>query len=367
MLQNALSELGLSQGALELTGLPVTPSAGSEFWGCYLGGLILATFADYPVAAVSITRYGQDDFLQKAQDIAFFEWLMERQTNGQLKGTGKEGLTWSDIIYEGARKLQERLKRLGQIGIITLHLDELLQLAHNGDHPHIAFTSRYGTKHLFVQGLFIYEEDKQKRKETAQGWAEEVIGDALSYLKSEDEPIAYTSSVGEIEEGLRMAKHLWNKWESDDVPAHLEFSRTVGQAYHALKKGRNLNDKEHQELSQWCEKYNIVLENLITTLKNQKYTVETDGDIRGYECSGSVKRWAILFTIVRLACMAWHTQRVLGHKFEIKTDDVFLALYPLAMNIPYYLHENRPTGEHTLHLKRLNKDGTLGVCPSNGL
>ncbi|MDZ7860643.1 MAG: hypothetical protein U5O15_08285 [Candidatus Krumholzibacteriota bacterium] len=362
-LEDALSKLGISSSGISvLKEPPVTPSAGSEFWGCYIGGLILSTFADYPVSAVTITRYGESDFLENAKDVAFFEWMMEKQTNTQLKGTGAKSLDWTEIISEGAIKLRERIKQLASIGIITLDLEDILQLIHNTSHPTVSYSSRYGKRSLPVQGLFIDERDEKVRKEKAKKWAEEIIEEALTYMEKGSEPEEYVSTLDQIEEGLGVARDLWDKWEGEEVPQHMECSRIFGQVQQVVKAGeRDLKEDEIKELDRWCAKYDLVLEDVINTLKKRKYTLKTDGgDIRAYNCDVIVKRWAILFTIVRLAIIAWHASRELDRDIRISSHDVYMALFPLAINLPYYLHEpmGKESGEHTKYLKRLNRDGS---------
>jgi hypothetical protein len=348
----------------ELDPLLKSLGRGNEFWGCFVGGSILSSLSDHPCGPVTVTKFSQETIVTTRPDAAFFEWFMTFKSGGLLKAKGLESSPpWETIICEGVKNLQERIKQLAKHGIITLHLNDLLQLSHHKNYPLVTFTSRYGTRRLLIQGLFINERDEQTQQESAKKWASDIMRDALSCLASGQSPSQYTTTLNEVEEGLRKAKQLWELWESDQLPAYLEFSRVMGQAYHALKvEKRELDEKENSELDEWCSKHGLVLTNVVSSLRSKKYTLPGthESEIRNLRCSnGAIRRWAVLFTITRLACMAHHASLAISEDVIISEHDVFLALFPLAKNLPYYLHEKTETGEHKKDLKELCRNGSF--------
>lgn len=331
---------------------PVTPQAGTEFWGCFIGGLLLSTFSNHPMAPITITRYNQQTINQKSADAAFFQWLLGYQSSGFLEARGGSSPTWWEIVCHqddndesypsGVGRLRARIESQAKRGLIILHLDDLLALANHREHPLVSFTSRYGTRRLPVQGLFIDFPKGKEREHKAQDWASTLVNDALSYLESDSMPKVYVPTVSKIEEGRKLAKALLDQWEDiGGVVRRLEFSRYLAQPRDARGKPPfDLTPEEEQAL----QKYKQKAVNLFGT---------GVGDIRKLAGDHIAKRWAILFVATRLACIAWK-MRSLRPDYNLSADDVYLALFPNSEVVPYYLHtRNRDVTQVTQTFNRL--------------
>jgi hypothetical protein len=59
-----------------------------------------------------------------------------------------------------------------------------------------------------------------------------------------------------------------------------------------------------------------------------------------------------------MACYAWYASKKTGRTFKLEDHDVYLALFPISIKVPYYLHEEKSTMDFYNDLKRLNHDGT---------
>ncbi|NLH15348.1 MAG: hypothetical protein GX455_02095 [Phycisphaerae bacterium] len=313
-LQDALSQVGIGQETLVLKGPPVTPPAGSEFWGCYIGGLILATFADYPVAAVSITRYGQDDFFHKAKDVAFFEWLMERQTSEQLKGSGKEGLTWSEIISDGTRKLQEKLTQLATVGMITLNLDELSTIASGKSQNLLTIQSRYGTRQIKVDGLFINDDINMR-----QSWADRLISNLVGDGKS-----------SLLMQARSHAEELLKTYDNEIlVQERIELS----DLFLKMEKGTfDAAGADASRLGELKSQFAAVYQQEGSRINGEIQNMELIGDIRDLKLDNWTRKWTALSVIVLLLkrfCVGWSR----GMRYEeISGPEIYLSLCPVARN-----------------------------------
>lgn len=102
------------------------PPAGSEYWGCFIGGLLMNTFGDHPCAPLTITRADQATLKTQAVDAAFFEWLMAVQSTNLLRADGRTtSPPWRDVLPPAVAHLRRRMLVLAKTDIIRLSLEDL--------------------------------------------------------------------------------------------------------------------------------------------------------------------------------------------------------------------------------------------------
>jgi len=319
------------------------PVRSNDFWGCYIGGLIFSTFSDHPCGIVTVTRYSKENVWKNSPDVGLFEWLMTFESGGLLRAPEKPrpAPTWDVIINDGVSSLRNRIKQLAKYGIITIHLDDLLLLSHNKAHPVLTFSSRYSMRRLPVEGLFI-DVVESKRREAAKDWANDILTDALDYLRKGESPDSYIPTIAEIEQGRTLALQLREKWKDvEGVVRRMAFSRYLGTS--SEKRGKppfQLNEDEFAALQKYRGQRAVDI-------------ISTGGDIRNLPGSKTAKRWAVLFTITRLACIAWK-MRAEGDEFNLLDEDVYLALFPQPETVPFYLH-TKPGGDKTQVIKVLKR------------
>jgi len=301
----------------------------------------------------------------EGSDASFFEWLMSFETGGLLKAKGL-GVSppWGKIISEGVQSLQTRIQQLAEHGIIALHLDDLLNLADNGAHPTVRFTSRYGTRRLPIAGLFSNIKEENERTEKARSWAAGILNEALAHTGKRGDTSAYKTTIADIRDGLVLARKLRDAWKSQKVLKHLAFSRSLADARHKLGKSKGakpteeLTREELTRLKEYAASYGVTDAQLLRDGRSPDLG-DTDGDLRAETTSGSVKRWAVLFTIVRLACIAEHAHRM-GHEITVSDADVYLSLFPIAKVVPCFLHSREAKNQVYQYLKRIGKQVRSG-------
>jgi len=313
-----------------------------EYWGCFAGGLILATLADYPCAPVTITAYDLASQPGQSPDTEVFEWLMATQSGGLLqgRGQGQKGVTWDDIIKLGIDRLRQRIRALAQVGIIALRLDELARLASGNPQAVITLTSRYGTRRLPVQGLFI-DDPKQ-----AVSWAEKT----LQLLVTPGKWNALTEAWDHAD-GL-LAKHdqenlVWERIELSNLLRRKE-------------KGDALSPEDDQRLEALKGVFNAV----VTEVTNKKGKTLINGeiqnerlvaDIRHLQIDDWTRKWTALIVMLKLLkrfAVGWRN----GMPFEEITEpEIYLALCPVARNpiiLPFSEGSNRSIATHMQDVDR---------------
>lgn len=307
-----------------------------DLWGCFAGGLILASLSDHPCAPVAITRYRSDDLKKKSPDTWFFEWMMASQTGGMLKGKGLTSVTWKDIVEPGVGYLRERIKQLAKFGIITLNLDELSAIASSQDQPILTLQSRYGIRRLPVPGLFV---DDPTRKPQ---WAEELL----------DQLIA----VG-TPHSLKMARYhaeqLLQKYDDEKlVYERIELSDLL---LRKEKKTLRSDGEEAKRLNELISRFNATVRWEGGRANGEIQNVELIGDIRHIQVDDWTRKWTALCIIVLLLkrfCIAWNNGMP---REKITEPEVYLALCPVARNpiiLPFSEGSDRDIGANMLDVDR---------------
>lgn len=294
---------------------PISP-AGSEYWGCFIGGLLITTFADHPCAPVTITRYSKQTIHETAIDVEFFEWAMNHQSGGLLQAEGcTANPSWDDILQAGLKPFRDRLRALAKARIVFPSIDDLQELAKNANHPVLAMTSRYGCRRYPVVGMFI---DKQ---DDPSAWAKEVLEDILP-------------NVEEFLAGLEMAKRLWAGYKN------IGCQEKRWRLSELLLKDRNssLDATEASELTELkmhfgykrTEKTRNQRPVVTEELTNPEYVA----DLRMGRLSVPSRRWGALLVLQRLRAsidrantfVKGEAQR---HLPDVSIHHAYHALFPL--------------------------------------
>jgi len=331
--------------------MPVTVPAGSDSWGCFVGGLLLSTFSDHPCAPVTVTRYTQDTLPVAAPDAAVFEWLLHVQTDSLLRAVGLGASpTWKDIIYAGLQNFRKRLSSLAKSHIITPSLDDLLAIAGGCAHPILSVTSRYGRRRYPVTGIFL---DGQ---ETPSQWAEDLLKVLLPPVLTGITDVTPNFELNNLIEGRRIHEDLWSAYDeigplSGLFKRRLRLSELVEHARVAVPNSGSPPGDANPELSSLLAEFGV------SDHRSDGDCLKSVWDIRAFSASDAIKRWAVLLTMVRLLARRYTAlqesrprplpEGVKEEDFldlgrDVTSDDLFLALFPIAKN-PLVLPNHSPT------------------------
>lgn len=322
------------------TQISVQPRAGNEYWGCFVGGLLMTTFADHPCVPVTITKYDQNTLRERSPDAKFFEELMHVQTSGLLRATGTESSpSWQDIIPIGMKHLRHRLEVLAKASIVTLSFADLIALSGDPTHKILTVDSRFGQRKLPVEGLFI-----DQPAESPQDWATRLLAEATGNVPGVSEG-DFATTLRDWRAAEQLCNSIWTAYCNE----HLVSSRW--QLSKTLDASSDASSPTAEGLLKAFDCYQNVQTrttkkgpNTTKTWKIGKSATQCM-DIRHGNYSDLQRRWAALMIIIRLlhhhwvARNAWNefaADDVLWADFasellsSIDTDDVYLALHPVA-------------------------------------
>jgi hypothetical protein len=310
-----------------------TPAAGkgADNYGCFAGGLLLATFFGHPCACVPTTRWGEEK--TEGTEAAIFEWLLKRDSGGSFQHKGRTSPRWDDIIKFAIPHLRKRIEQLDDTNLIRLSLDDLFELSE--DNPKqieaLRVWSRYGLRRLPIKILFMEMEDG----ETTATWAQKRL-EAL--LKKAGPGAPLTESKEEIRKGKELAKTLWDIYSSDVLLRRFQLSRLAdkGEEGNLLQQEQTAYRSDHAFFG--VAKTSGGKGDACTA---NVYTVKDTGK----DLPPRSLRWAVLFTILNLcrrkaiAHSNFHKHTNLrgnsdGLFGNLSAEDVFLALYPSPGGAP---------------------------------
>jgi len=306
------------------------PRRGSanEYWGCFAGGLILATFADHPCAPVTITAWNPSSGPSASPDTVYFEWLMATQSGGLLEGTGQgsKGVTWEGIIASGVERLRKRIEELARCGIVTVDLKELANLAAGAHQSVVTFTSRYGTRRLPVSGLFI------DNPTAANGWARDLFRGLVSPGNWQEFGVA-EKHANELLDTYDNEEFVWKRIKLSNLLRWKE-------------KGISIDESDLESLKQ---EFDADIEVVTNKQGNCKITGKIQNhvcDIRYLQLEDWVRKCTAFIVVLKLLkrfCENWKQ----GMPYEeISPGEVYLALCPVARNpiiLPFSYRSGRNT------------------------
>lgn len=350
--------------------VPVHAPAGSEYWGCFIGGLLLNTFGEHPCAPVTVTRYDQETLKRRAVDAAFFEYLMDVQSSGLLKAQGRTSSPpWKEVLESGAENLLHRLRALAKAGIVIVSLEDLLSLAENGTHPVLTVTSRYGRRRYPVDGIFIKAPAGEQRAEAARVWARKLLQEAWYDAFLQAEKNGFECSLQELIAGRKVANDLWKAYDSDELEEHFDARLKMSHLLATSEKQEGdiqFGESEAAELKQLFEKFGVADPN------DRKGCSEGYWDLRESDVPSGAQRWAVLLSLVRLlhrrhqAISRSHDLpedvlpqgKRLSFEKPVDADDLYLVLFPIAKNplkLPWHAKDpSRAKNAWQQHLSRLD-------------
>jgi len=346
------------------------PTAGSEYWGCLVGGLLINTFGDAPCAPVTITRYSQQQIENLSVDTVFFEWLMDVQSSGLLRAAGQAySPPWQEIIPTGVANLRHRLVDLARASIVFLSLEDLLAMADDVEHPALSVTSRYGRRRYPVAGLFV-DVDADERSGAAAAWARGLLVDTWDQTSSDRLRPDFEQTVKELRQGRVLAESLWDAYCDDElVGKRLRLSELL-----ARERGQSTDPTplESEEISELA-----ALKGHFAIRNPEKANPSCERgcvELRQPECGTTARRWATLMIVVRLLHDRYravlrareylgrgrHEQRIdPALEAPIAPADVYLALFPVPQTpaiLPWHAKKSDPASSWGRYVKELDLD-----------
>ncbi|MBW1996612.1 MAG: hypothetical protein JRJ29_01470 [Deltaproteobacteria bacterium] len=363
----AMRELAESLN-LSLSDLPDVPDTGAahdaDNQGCFSGGLIFTALSDHPCAPLAITRKGKEK--TRGTEAAFFEWMLEHESYGTFMTKGRPAPDWNSMLFEAVSSLRKRIWQLAASNVIQISLDDLLKLASDQEQRTLTITSRYGRRCFPIDGLFIDIAEPDRSAEAGQ-WAREILESALGHWgKGEAKPAPYQESIKEIIDALAVSDELWNAWSSDKLLEHFELSRLIAKAQKTKKEGEELESEDKAALKKLCDLYGVKEEDIYS---GRPECSKGYVDIRYFDCSDKIKRWAITFSMIKLLAMRQKavdnsrasifrgkSNQEVMRLVAIKEHDVYLLIFPLAKNrlpLPWHNEDKNALGTWTNYLKRL--------------
>lgn len=330
----------------------------SDNAGCFGGGLLLTTFSDHPCAGVPSTVWGHEK--TKGTEAAIFEWFLKRDANGTFEEKGRPLPNWTELINYALPQLRRQIEKLDDCGLITLSVDDLLNLTSDTKPEILRCWSRYGLRELPIHGLFADKPTEIRSKEIHQ-WALDRLRSLLGKSHSEG-TTARNSAQEELRLGQRMADTVWNAFNSD-LPLRRERLDDLLAIQDA--KG-DLTLEERDELARENEFFGYDK----AQGKATKHTC-TIASVGANE--PRAMRWAILFLIVRLHCLkdvavrnyekysAKHGHTYIQPFTHIAATDIFCVLFPVPDDYP----SNHDFSAKYSHILRRLKSPDLPPLPSS--
>jgi hypothetical protein len=310
---------------IEDASLPPTVPKGNDTWGCFVGGMIMTTFADHPCAPVTVTRYSRDpDTLAEASpDAAFFEWLMEAQSGKLLRAAGQvDSPKWREVLVPGVMNLRKRISALVKAGIVQVLPSDLVALSDNAKHPVLTIASRYGPRRYPVKGLFADVAAGSDWDKQVQEFAKELLDSLVDH------------SV--FEQATLLAQDLWEAYVADES-THLGRLRTKRWRLSELTEGGGVAN----ELGQLRKEFQVT-----------GAQCGVSRDLRAGP-NNEIRRWAVVLVVYQLAIRAARLKlRINALEWSglgdpsIIENDLWCALFPLPKD-PFTLPDRTGRYRHT--------------------
>ena len=153
------------------------PAAAAElvdFDGFLIGSIYAAHFRLHPVGMVATTYQSK----RMGTTVRQLENTLMMCYDVDIDFAGKKR-TWKNILEAGVRRLRSRIERLYQSHKIVVSTRDLLALTENPNHELLTIQSRFGTRRLPVQGLFI-DVLESKRGAAIRSWANKLQNFVIS-------------------------------------------------------------------------------------------------------------------------------------------------------------------------------------------
>ena len=284
----ALRRLAKSMGipVSEMKGLPdsLQRQTRTDCYGLYVGVLLYDTFIDHPLAPVAVTRYPSQTITEN-QDGQFFEWFLQTKHGETFSRRGRPAPSWEELIIEGVKTLQVRIRELFCANAIQVDLDDLMKMS-RGKHHVLTIGSRYGVRRLPVQGLFIGEQDIP---DAASKWAKATfLAKIRGNSASEREQVVQELGLDVIRRAITATEELWKARLDQDNEHQLTRKRMRLSELMALKG----NSDSKSELEILTKQFDADIQR--DTCPKTAHWVR---DIRNYD--KEIQRWVVLFTVVR--------------------------------------------------------------------
>jgi len=326
-----------------------------NFEGLLIGLFYGSLTYEHPAGLVPMTFYSS----QMPQEVDTLHALTEPFLGVDYRnyGMSHDERVWSNLIKQGVKQLRKRIAKLYGDGVIDISPMDLLALQESSSREVLTIHSRYCTRKLPLEGLFIDIPQEQKYAQASR-WAEQLL---QKIVRKED-----------FLQARELADFVWGKYD-DDVLIEKRWRLSLMHAKKYLY-GDELSEDEQSELDKLYDIFDI-------RDKNAKNPVCSDncGDIRNGDYSNLVRRWAALLIIQRLLVRVVRArERCAGLKPEdnmlgIQTEDLYLALFPVAPNpliLPWHKKKKggSPDFDSEAWGKRLHqwKDVNLKPSTKNG-
>jgi hypothetical protein len=311
-----------------------------ENYGCFVGGLIISSFADHPCAPVTVTV--RESKQLEGTHTGMFQWLLLTESSGKLYGMGRNNIDWRRVLVQGVSLLRRKIEQLARVRAVSLSLDEVLRLVRKERLLFLTVESKYGVHRLPLEGLFL-DHPKEKLFDEVQKW---FLGDnGKSGLL---EQLAGSGHFRDLSDAVDLADKLWATYEKAHiVRERFELGYLVSNLRVSDGKLTSTSVKRLQALWQRfsTEPFNLAH---LAKKKGTRIVLDSDqvADIRSElatgKCSDISRRWASLLVIVRLLKRRFDAIQA-GTEIDdldenlsntlaapLKPYDVYLALFPVA-------------------------------------
>ncbi|NQU25450.1 MAG: hypothetical protein HQ567_29555 [Candidatus Nealsonbacteria bacterium] len=145
-----------------------------DFDGFLIGSIYAAHFRLHPAGMVATTYQSK----RMGPTVRQLESTLKMCYDVDIEFAGKKR-TWKNILEAGVRRLRSRIECLYYDHRIVISIGDLIALAANPDHEVVTIQSRFGTRRLPVQGLFI-DVPEQERSKAIQAWVDDLQNHVIS-------------------------------------------------------------------------------------------------------------------------------------------------------------------------------------------
>jgi len=285
-----------------------------NFDGLLLGVFYASMAHEHPAGLVPMTHY----IHEMPAAVHTLHAISNPFLEVDFQYIGAESRSWKHLLRKGVYHFRERLQHLYDRGSVHLSLDDLVELAASGKHPVLQVTSKYATRRVPIQGLFIDKEGTWSTE--ASDWASRLLRRRMQQCEQEreDQPdLAEWVSV--LREGLKAAKELWNAYLDVDTDQSLTARRA--RLAHMIAMG--------DDTCRHTDDFKALVGLFGADLANDRCTKHCI-EIRDYD--QRTHRWIAMFLFVRFLQHAMRGRRAWQAKCEAEGWEAIMSCLNLGVD-----------------------------------
>jgi len=281
---------------------------------CHFQGLLIGLFYasltyEHPCGLVPMTYYGK--FMP--EEVPTMHKLVEPFLGVDFRDfeITPEERKWRPLIDQGVRQLRGKIAEHYWGGVIDISPRDLMGLIDDPNHEAVTVRSRFCTRRLPTQGLFVDVPQYDRAREITR-WASTVFEEIVSrdvFVEAE-----------------QLADRVWHAYENDELIVR-RWKLSELSAKKTLLKAK-LDEDEEGELEALHGFFGVD-----NTGKGKNLScLDKCVDIRIGDCNGPVRRWASLLIILRLLHRAVLANRDIAQGPIVTEEDVYLSLFSVPTN-----------------------------------